>query len=40
LSSRHAEEQMVDALAFTFERFGEPKYLEYLALIRFAIESL
>ena len=31
---------MVDALAFTFERFGEPKYLEYLALIRFAIESL
>jgi plasmid stabilization system protein ParE len=38
--SPRAEEQMVEALAFTFERFGEHKYLEYLALIRFAIESL
>ena len=38
--SPRADAQMVEALAFTFERFGERKYLEYLALIRAAIELL
>ena len=35
-----ADAQMADALAFTLDRFGETKYLEYLALIHEAIEAL
>jgi plasmid stabilization system protein ParE len=38
--SPRADAQMADALAFTLERFGERKYLEYVALIREAIEAL
>jgi plasmid stabilization system protein ParE len=35
-----AEVQIIDVLAYTFEHFGDRKYLEYRALIRAAIEVL
>lgn len=35
-----ADAQIIDVLAYTLERFGERKYLEYLGLIRAATEAL
>jgi plasmid stabilization system protein ParE len=38
--SPRAYAHIVDVLAFTLERFGETKYLDYLALIGIALETL
>jgi plasmid stabilization system protein ParE len=35
-----AERQMADALAYTLERYGEAKFVEYLDLIDLAVRTL
>ena len=35
-----AEAQMAEALVYTFERYGEAKFVEYLDLIELAVQTL